>query len=79
MSGGLIDGVELYDNSPDNEYYLKTHVKVNPEGRIMNTLKFWEMKGMTLTDVEDTYNFDFVVVGDCIPVVNNGNFVIVRR
>ena len=42
-------------------------------------LSFWEMKGLTLTQVENTYGFDFVVGTDCSPVLRNGQFVIVRR
>ena len=54
-------------------------LRVKEGSSISNTLKFWEMKGLTLTNIEDTYNFDFVVTGDCIPVVVNGQFVVVER
>lgn len=49
------------------------------EGSLANTLKFWEMKGLTITDIENNFNFDFVITSDCVPVVSNGRFVIVRR
>jgi len=45
----------------------------------MATMKFWEMKGLTITDIENTFNFDFVVTDACIPVITNGQFVVLQR
>ena len=45
----------------------------------MVTLKFWEMFGMNLTQVEDTYNFDFIIGANGVPVVSNGKFAIQVR
>lgn len=49
------------------------------DNKLLVVLKFWEMKGLTITTIENTYNFDFVVNDDCAPVVSDGKFVIQRR
>ena len=43
------------------------------------TLQFWAAKGLTLTQIEDTYNIDFVVDDNCVPIISGGKFVIIQR
>ena len=43
------------------------------------TLQFWAAKGLTLSEIEDTYNIDFVVGANCIPVINEGKLVVRTR
>ena len=43
------------------------------------TLEFYESQGMTLTQIEDTYNIDFVVTDNCSPVISDGKLVYTDR
>jgi len=63
----------------DNTIVVQTISKGDYYAAAQLTLDFWKAKGMTLTEVEDTYGFDFVVTENCVPVVNRGRLVVVKR
>lgn len=43
----------------------------------LTALKFWEMQGLTLAQIESTYSFDFVITSDGTPVILKGEFVVI--
>ncbi len=58
---------------------LRVHSESDYNTQALITLEFWSQKGLTLTEIEDAYGFDFVVIDPCIPVLSEGNFVVVER
>jgi len=43
------------------------------------TLQFYTAKGLTLEDVENQYNIDFVVGANCVPVLKEGKLVVINK
>ena len=43
------------------------------------TLQFYAAKGMSLDEVENQYNIDFVVGANCVPVLKEGKLVVIDR
>lgn len=74
----LIDEVKAWFTENGVQKLLVKSDSESIESVALN-LKFWEMKGLSISQVEDTYNFDFVVLDNCVPVISNGKFVIVLR
>lgn len=45
----------------------------------MLTLQFYQAKGLTLDEIENQYNIDFVVTENCVPVLKEGKLVVIER
>jgi hypothetical protein len=71
---GLLVSPLVVDSAPSED-------TSNSVTNALTQLKIWEMKGLvTIEQIENEYNFDFVVLGDCNLVIDStGQFVVIPR
>jgi len=63
----------------DGHIVVRTLSKGDYYTNALLTLQFWAAKGLSLTDVENQFNIDFVVGANCVPVIKEGKLVVQTR
>lgn len=63
----------------DGKIVVRTLSRGDYHTNALLTLQFYAAKGLTLDDIENQYNIDFVVGANCVPVLKEGKLVVINK